>query len=149
MAKAAVPVTAHLLVLLEQLNRQQQKIVEIQGVVGRQRFAITPIDIGRELAPLAFRIGLELIRQPTLVFGIADGPAGLFGLEPFGIELQLLGHDLFHQTLGVGLVVDRKLLGPGESFRVLELIDVIAEHPRKQGMEGADPQLLCHLPVNT
>ena len=35
MPKAAVPVAAHLLILLQQLHRQQQKIVEIEGVVGR------------------------------------------------------------------------------------------------------------------
>ena len=60
-------------------------------------------------------------------------------VKPLGIQLQFLGNDLLDQALRIGLVIDRKLLGPGEAFRVLELIDVVTEHPRKQGMEGADP----------
>ena len=72
-----------------------------------------------------------------------------FGLKPLGIQLQFLGNNFLDQALRIGLVIDRKLLGPGEAFRILELIDVITEHPRKQRMEGADPQLFGHLPVDT
>ena len=50
MAKAAVPVAAHLLVLLQQLHWQQQEIVEVKGVVGSKCLAVTPVDIGGELA---------------------------------------------------------------------------------------------------
>ena len=76
MTKPSVPVGAHLLVLLKQLHRKQQQIVEVEGIVRRKRFAITAIDIGRQLASLPFSIRLKLIRQPTLVLGVADGPAG-------------------------------------------------------------------------
>ena len=147
-AKAAVPVMPNLLMLLQQLNRHEQKIVEIKGIVRSQGFAITAIHISRELAALTFRISFELIRQPTLIFGIADRPSHLFGLKPLGIELQLLGHDLLHEALGIGLVVDRELLCPGESLFVFELVDVVTQHARKQGMERSDPQLLGDLAVD-
>ena len=89
-----------------------------------------------------------MIRKPTLVFGVADGPANLFGFNALGIELQLLGHDFFDQALGVGLVVDRELLGPAEALGIFELVDVEAQQAREQGVEGADPQLLDHLALN-
>ena len=148
MGEAAVPVATHLLVLLQQLHRQQQQIIEIQRIVRRQRPAVAAVHIGGELAPLTFSVGLKLIRQPALVLGVADGPAGLLRLEPLGIELQFLGDDLLHQALGIGLVVDRELLGPAQPLSVLELVDVVAEHPREQGVEGADPQLLADLAVD-
>ena len=40
------------------------------------------------------------------------------------------------------------MLGPGESFVVLEFIDVVAEHPRKQRVEGADPEFFGDFTVD-
>ena len=79
MPKAAVPVATHLLVLQQQLHRQQQEIIEVMGVVGSQCLAVTPIDIGGELAALTFGMGLELVGKPALVFGVTDRPTGLLG----------------------------------------------------------------------
>ena len=56
--------------------------------------------------------------------------------------------DLLDQALGISFVVDRKLLGPGESFGVLEFVDVVAEHPREQRVEGADPEFFGDFAVD-
>lgn len=48
----------------------------------------------------------------------------------------------------ISLVIDRDLLRPGESFLVFEPVDVVTQHPSKQGMESSDPQLLGDLPAN-
>ena len=147
-SEAAMPVTAHLLVLLQQLHRQQQQIIKVESVVGRQGLAVAAVHIRCELAPLTLGIGLHLIRQPALVFGIADRPAHLLGLKTLGIELQLLGDDLLDETLGIGLVINGELLRPGQSLFVLEFVDVVAQHAREQGVERADPQFLGHLAID-
>ena len=82
-----MPVGAHLLVLLQQLHRQEQEIVEVERIVGSQGLVITPVDIGGELAPLPFSISLELVWKPSLVFGITDRPTGLLGIKTLGIQL--------------------------------------------------------------
>ena len=46
-----VPVAANLLVLLQKLHREEQQIVKVEGIVCRQCLAVTPVDIGGELAP--------------------------------------------------------------------------------------------------
>ena len=126
-----MPVAAHLLVLLQKLYREEQQIVKIEGIVGSKRLSITPVNISRELAPLSIGIGLELIGQPALVFGVTDGPTGLLGIEALRIKLQFLGDDFLDQALGISFVINRELLGPGEPFGVLELIDVVTQHSRE------------------
>ena len=148
MGETAVPVAAHLLVLLQQLHRHQQQVIEIEGIVGREGLAVAPVHVGGEFSPLPLGIGLELIGQPPLILSVTDRPTGFFRFEALGVKLKLLGHNLLHQALGIGLVVDGELLGPRESFAVLELVDVVAEHPCEKGMEGADPQLLGDFPVD-
>ena len=143
-----MPVAAHLLVLLQKLHREEQQVVKVEGIVCRQCLAVTPVDIGGELAPLTFSIGLELIGKPALVFGVADRPTGLLGVKALGIQLQFLRDDFLNQALGISFVVDRKLLGPGESFGVLEFVDVVAEHPRKQRVEGTDPEFFGDFAVD-
>ena len=63
--------------------------------------------------------------------------------------MQFLGDDLLDETLGVGLVVDRELLRPGEAFGILELVDVVPEHSREQRVKRADPEFLGDFPVDT
>ena len=143
-----VPVVAHLLMLAQQLHRQQQQVVEVEGVVGGQGTAVEPVGLRLLAAAHSLRLRFQLIRQPALVLGVADRPAHLLGLEALGIETQLLGHDLFHQALGIPLVVDRELARPAQALRVLELVDVEAQQPGEQGVEGADPEVLDHLAVD-
>ena len=143
-----VPVVAHLLVLAQQLHRQQQQVVEVEGVVGRQGTAVEPVGLRLLAAAHPLRLRFQLLRQPALVLGVADRPAHLLGLEALGVETQLLGHDLLHQALGIPLVVDRELARPAQALRVLELVDVEAQQPGEQGVEGADPEVLDHLAVD-
>ena len=70
----------------------------------------------RELAALTFGICLELVEATMAALLIAQRV--FLGSKRLGL-LQFLGDDLLDQTLGISLVVDRKLLGPGESFGVL------------------------------
>ena len=85
MTKAPVPVVADLLVLAQQLHRQQQQVVEIEGVVGGQGAPVAPVGLRHQLAPLATGIGFKLLGHPTLVLGVADRPAHLLGLKALGI----------------------------------------------------------------
>ena len=124
--KATVPIAAYLFVLLEQLNRQQQ-IVKIQSVIRCQGFAVTPIDIGRQLAPLASAFASSWSgNQPW--FGIADGPASFFGSNRLGSKVP--GSQSPSPSSGRQPVVNRKLLSPSESCHVLKLVDVVTEHPQ-------------------
>ena len=79
---------------------------------------------------------------------MADRPAHLLGLKPLRIKLHLLGDDLLDQRLGIAFVVDGELAGPGEAFRIGELVDVEPKHPREEGVERADPEVLDDLPVD-
>ena len=101
-----MPVGAHLLVLAQQLHRQQQQVVEVEGVVGGQGTPVKAIGLGHLAIAHAFGLGLHLLGQPALVLGVADRPAHFLRLEALGIEPQFLGDDLLDQALGVVLVVD-------------------------------------------
>ena len=147
-AEPPVPVAADLPVLPQELHRQEEEIIEIQGVVGRQSAAVVPVGLRHLAIPLPVRLGFQLVGQPALVFGVADGPAHFLGLKALRIQPELLGDDLLHQALGVVFVVDGELSCPTQPVGVVVFVDVKAQQPREEGVEGADPEVFDHLPVD-
>ena len=115
---------ANLIILAQQLHRQKQQIIKVQSIICSQRTSVAPIGFGHQFASVASRILLKLLGHPALIFGITDGPANLFGFKTLGIQTQLLGHNLFHKTLRIALVVNRELARPAKALRVAEFINI-------------------------
>ena len=71
------------------------------------------------------------------------------GVELFVVQIQGLGDDGFHQALGIGLVKDGEVLGPGGvALGSLVLVNVEPQNAGAQGVESANPQVLGNVFVD-
>ncbi|MNQ64209.1 hypothetical protein D3C85_786230 [compost metagenome] len=117
--------------LLEQLHRHQDQVVEVHRVVGLERALVVQVDDRRGLFLGVARFGQGLLGQDQLVLPVADVVLDLVGAVVPGIFLL---HDVRQQRLDVGLVEDR------ETRLVAQALVLLADDVQAQVVEGADRQ---------
>jgi hypothetical protein len=114
--------------LFEQLHREQQQVVEIDGAAGGQALLIARVD-GRDLLLARPARGALHVRYAQhLVLGVTDAMHDGAGRRL--VAQLVIAHELPDERLAVILVVDR------EVSLVAEMVDVRAEDAHAGGMEG-------------
>ena len=145
--EAALPVTAYLLVLLQEPDRIGDQIVEIHRAGGEQAAHILHIDLSdadaADVAAIA-RPAEVFLRVDLRVLRAADLAEKHRRREALFIQIQILD-DALHQALDVARVVDRKARGEAEPLRLAaqdahagrvegagpDVAALLAEHPRQ------------------
>ena len=141
-AELPLIVFPHLRAALQQLHRQQNDIVKVQGVGVPQLFRVKGIYFrDPDLPPIVvlFPIGAEVLRQHHLVLCPGDDRHDLPDGEGLFVQLQLLQTVLHHPLAVVG-VVDGKVAG------VADLLDVPPQDADAGGVEGGRPHVASLLP---
>ena len=119
-------------VVLEQQVSVQKQVVEVERVGGLQALLQALVNARGHLAHrVAYRIG-KGFGNLQLVFRRGDAVAdGVYG-ETARVDVEL-GHYLFHQALGIGVVVDGEVLGEAQH------VGVGAQHAHAHAVEGGNP----------
>ncbi len=120
---------------LEELHRPHEEVVEIEGVLMRQRLFVLRVDLGdvaHEEVERAFVVAGERRRVDELVLRGADLVSDALGAPPFRIEPDRLLHGL-HVSERLLRIEDREGPVPAEP------VGVPAEKTGADRMEGPDP----------
>ena len=91
--------------LLEELYRQQDQVVEIHRVVRLERALVVQVDDGGGLLLRPAGVGQGLVGQDQVVLPAVDEVLDLVGTVVAGI---LLLHDVGEQRLDVAVIEDRE-----------------------------------------
>jgi hypothetical protein len=130
MAQCACHLAAHRFMLLQQLERQADQVVEIHALVGGQAFLVTRHDARGDAFVVVRRLGLGLGRVQAHVLPAADGPLPLARGGRVGAAaavLQDAGHVVAVQDRELGLEAQHGA--------------VLAHHAHAQRVKGADHHL--------
>ena len=146
-AQHVLPVRAHLFVARDQLDRQGDEIVEVDGLVGRQALPVAAHHARRHehllavaavaLAARARRVGLGFVGAPALAFPAADGPLPASCLCVVGAATGV-----FEDGEHVVAVED------GEARLQAEPLAVRAQQAHAERVEGADRELARRPPAD-
>ena len=141
-AELPLIVFPHLGAALQQLHRQQDDVVKVQGVGVPQLFRVKGIYFrDPDLPPVVvlLPIGAEVLRQQHLVLCPGNDRHDLPNGEGLFVQLQFLQAVLHHPLAVVG-VVDGKVPG------VPDLLDVPPQDADAGGVEGGRPHVTGLLP---
>ena len=131
-------ISAHILMLLQQLNGNEDNIIKIQCIVGLQLGLILIIGPGNMHRPdITVFLGPvhHLLRRNHIVLFLADGIEHIFMGKGFIIQAHVLDN-IFHNALGVRGIVDCKTSGIAHPF------NIPAENPAAGRMEGHSPDVV-------
>ena len=131
MAQRAAPFLAGLLVLLQQLQRQADQVVEVHRRIGREPLLVELHHPGGDALVVVLRGGLGLLAAQAVVLPQADGPLPAPRHRRVGGAAGVLQHA--QHVVGVQ---DRELRLQAEHLAVL------AQHAHAQAVEGGDHQIL-------
>jgi hypothetical protein len=130
-ADAVLPLLQHFRVLLEELDRLQDQIVEVHRVVRLERALVVGVDDGGGLLLGIAGVFQGLGRQDQVILPGADH---VLDLVDAVVARILLLHDVHHQRLDVGLVENR------EAGLVAQLAVLLADDVQAQVVKGGDRQ---------
>ena len=117
---------------LEDLDREHEQVVEVDGVRAVQAALVELVDLGDGLVVERRDAGHVLVRADELVLRVRDLRVDAARDETLRVALELLQARLGQADL-VGLVVDREVRA------VAEPLCLAAEDPPAGGVEGEDP----------
>ena len=137
-AELVLIVPAHILVLLQQADRNTDNIVEIQGVILFQPCLVFAVGLGDMENPKV--VGLlrplqKFLGGGQVVLFLADGIENHLGGESLVIQSHILD-DILHDPLGIRGIVD------GKASAVTHPFDFPAEDTAAGGVEGHGPDVL-------
>ncbi len=118
--------------LVEQLDRLEQQVVEVQRVALAQHLRVARVDVGHLLVA-DVPACTDRLRALHAVFRLADAGQRHPGRQQFLVDPQLL-EDLLHRRLLIGGVVDDEVPREADGRRLAP------EEARAEGMKGRDPQ---------
>ena len=129
-AAALAPALEDLRELPEELERENQQIVEVDGIVGLQRARVARGGLRGE-----DRVGVGAvagIRLAPLVLGARDRGEHAFGIDVAAADQAHLAERFLQSRKLVGGVVDR------EVALVAEVLDLAPQHAHAEGVERRD-----------
>ncbi len=127
-AHAVLPAFEHIGVLLEQLDRQQDQVVEVHRVERLERALVVGVDDGGGLLARVARLFQGLGRKDQVVLPGTDHVLDLVDAVVAGVFLL---HDVRQQCLDVGLIEDR------EAWLVAQPVMLLADDVQAQVVKGA------------
>jgi hypothetical protein len=140
---------AHLHVVAEEPDREEQEVVEVRGPGGAQRLLVARVDVGREhrvvvgavVAHAALgHLQLRRLRVHHAVLPVGDLEEHALHVEGVvaggGDHVHLLRDDALDQRGLVAGGVDGELLGQADALAV------VAQHARPQRVEGGEGDAL-------
>ncbi len=130
-AHPVAPLLQHLGVVLEELHRLHDQVVEIHRVVRLERALVVGVDDGGGLLLGIARLGQRLLGRDQVVLPATDIALYLVHAVIAGVFLL---HDVGQQRLDVAFVEDR------EAGLVAELRVLLADDVQAQVVEGRDRQ---------
>ncbi|MNQ38732.1 hypothetical protein D3C85_523250 [compost metagenome] len=133
-AHLVAPLLQHLGVVLEQLDRLQDQVVEVDRVVGLEGALVVQVDDGGGLLARVARLLQCLLGEDQVVLPGADQ---VLDLVDAVVALVLLLHDVGEQRLDVLLVEDR------EARLVAEVGVLLADDVEAEVVEGRHRQALA------
>ena len=139
-AKAFVPIGQHLFVLPEELNRHQNQIIKIEGIVVGECLLIIRVYFCNYPPTKVRLLALYILRRKPLVLSVADGIANGAGFKLLIIQI-FAQNNRFHQALGIRLIKNRKVAGANTCWIVV-FLDVEPQDTGTKGVKGANPQVL-------
>ena len=127
---------AYLFVLLEQTQRQQQQVIEIDSVISLQLLLISSINFCYLLL-MKFACGLRKFQwRLQRVLRIADIVKNRRILKALVVKVHLLEH-LLDDILRIRRIINSKIVAV-----CAQLVDIITQHTRTEGVEGKQPHAL-------
>ena len=134
MREALAPAGEDVVVVVEQLDRALEQIVEVHRRCGLEAALVLEIDVGDALLEDLRRRAGVIGGRHVLVLDRGDGGLDGAGREPFGVEVEV-ADDVATEADRVGLVVDRE---PG---REPDAIGISTKDPHTGAVEGRHPHL--------
>ncbi len=119
-------------VILEQTDREQQEIVEVDRGGLEEAALILAVDLGVPLLGFGRRRGERLVRPDEVVLQRRDPGVKLAGWEPFRVQVEIAPH-IVGEPHRVRLVVDGERRPQADPGRLP------AQDPGARRMEGRDP----------
>ena len=131
-AERLLPLLARLREALEDVDREQEQVVEVDGVRGEEALLVEVVDLGDGLVVEARDALGVLVRADERVLRVRDLRVDAARREALRVALELLEAAL-HEADLVGLVVDREVRAVAEPLRLAP------QDPAAGGVEGQDP----------
>ncbi len=121
---------------LEKLNRPEQEIVKVKGIIGTQLLFIFAVYVGNlQHAKISPRVQPELLRRHHLFLRVGNSRQKSTLPILFRIDLKEFA-DVLHQRLLVVRIIDRKI------GVIPQKRDMPSQNPHAHRMERADPDAL-------
>ena len=132
-AERLLPLLARLGEALEHVDREEEHVVEVDGVRGEEALLVEVVDLGDGLVVEARDALGVLLRADERVLRVRDLGVDAARREALRVALELLEAAL-HEPELVGLVVDREVRAVAEPLRLA------AQDPAARGVERHHPR---------